>query len=46
MEVTFEQKKARMQKFYDEWIKPMKGIMPSDLLVVSEDAIKKYSLIK
>ena len=46
MEVTFEQKKKRLQKFYDEWVKPMKGIMPFDLLVASENMVKKYSLTR
>lgn len=46
MEVTFEQKKARLQKFYDEWVKPMKDILSPDLSAASEAMIKKYSLVE
>lgn len=46
MKVTFEQKKKKLQEFYDNWMKPMKDIMSSNMLVEMEDMIKKYSLIK
>lgn len=46
MVVTFEQKRQKLQKFYDEWVKPMKRVMPSNLLVDLESMIKEYSLVK
>lgn len=44
--VTFDQKKLRLQKFYDEWIKPIKDNLSPNLSVALETMIEEYSLTK
>lgn len=45
MEITSEQKKARMQQFYDDWVEPMLDIMPLSMLEKVALMVEKYSLI-
>ena len=44
--VTFEQQKTKLQEFYDNWVKPMNGIMSPDTWTDVEKAIKKHGLVK
>lgn len=44
--VSFEEKKEKMQDFYDNWVKPMKEFMSQQALLDLEELVKEYSLIK
>lgn len=43
---TLEQQKVKLQEFYDNWVKPMRGIIPFDTWTDIEKAIKKHDLIR
>jgi hypothetical protein len=44
VEIKPEEKKERLQEFYDEWIKSIGDFMPPKMLVEVEELIQLYSL--
>lgn len=46
MELTFEQKKSQLQKFYDDWVKPVESVMSPEMRLDMEETIVKYSLTR